>query len=114
MTDWQTTTRRLLNAIFNGCDAYDIKLFSSYETTKDAWDILQTTFESSGDMKRNKLHLSLTTRFENLRILYDESLFDFHTKLCDISNESFAFGEKIPENTLVKKIIRSLMDLDSM
>ena len=40
----------------------------------------------------------------------DESLSNFYTKLCDIANESFALGEKIPETILVRKIIRSLPD----
>ena len=40
----------------------------------------------------------------------DESLFEFYTKLCDIANESFVLGEKIPETTLVRKIMRSLPD----
>ena len=38
----------------------------------------------------------------------DESLSDLYTKLCDIANESFALGEKIPETTIVKKVVRSL------
>ena len=100
---------KALHAIFNRCDADHIKLISSCETTKEAWDILQTTFEGSGDVKRNKL-LSLTTRFENLRMHDDESLSDFYTKLCDIVNESFALGEKIPETILLRKIMRSLLD----
>ena len=36
------------------------------------------------------------------------SLSDFYIKLCDIPNESFALGEKIPETTLARKIMRSL------
>ena len=60
-------------------------------------------------MKRNKLS-SFTTRFENLRMLDDESLYDFYTKLCDIANESFTLSEKIPETKLVRKIMRSLPD----
>ena len=40
----------------------------------------------------------------------DESLSEFYTKLCDIANESFVLGEKIPETTLVRKIMRSLPD----
>ena len=39
-----------------------------------------------------------------------ESLSDFYTKLCDITKESFALGEKIPKTTLVRKIMRSLPD----
>ena len=84
-------------------------MISSCETAKEAWDILQTTFEGLGDVKRNKL-LSFATRFENLRMHNDESLSDFYTKLSDIANKSFALGEKIPETTLVRKIMRSLPD----
>ena len=58
---------------------------------KEAWDIVQTMFEGSGDVKWNKF-LSLTTRFENLKMHEDETLSDFCTKLCDIANESFALN----------------------
>ena len=30
-------------------------------------------------------------------MLEEESLFDFYIKLCDIANECFALGEKIPK-----------------
>ena len=98
-----------LYTIFNGCDAKHIKSISSCETAKDSWDILQTTFEGSTDIKCNKL-LSLTTRFENLHMHEDELFFDFYTKICDIVNESLALGEMISKTTLVKKIVRSLLD----
>ena len=114
--DWSTKDDRLANynnkalhAIFNGCNADHTKLIFSCETAKEAWEILQTTFEGSDDVKRNKL-LSLTICFENLRMHDDESLSDFYNKLYDIANESFAFCEKILETTLVRKIMRSLPD----
>ena len=37
----------------------------------------------------------------------DESL----TKLCDIAYELFVLGEKIPETTIVRKIMRSLPNI---
>ena len=40
----------------------------------------------------------------------DESLSKFYSKLCDIRNESFLLGEKIPETTFFKKIMKSLPD----
>ena len=40
----------------------------------------------------------------------DETLSDFYIKLCNIANKSFALGEKIYETTLVRKIMRSLLD----
>ena len=39
-----------LHVIFNGCDAEHIKLISLCEMAKEAWDILQTMFEGSGDV----------------------------------------------------------------
>ena len=38
----------------------------------------------------------------------NESLSQYYTKLCDIANESFALGEKIPEAVIMRKIVRSL------
>ena len=107
--DWSNDDNRMANknnkvlhAIFNGCDADNIKLILSCEIAKEAWEILQTTFEGSSNVKRNKL-LSLTTRFENLRMHDDESLSEFYTKLCDITNESLALNAKILETALVRK-----------
>ena len=38
----------------------------------------------------------------------EETISDFNEKLCDIENESFSLGEKIPEEKLVKEALRSL------
>lgn len=38
----------------------------------------------------------------------DETVSEFHIRLCDISNTSFALGEKISTKKLSKKILRSL------
>ena len=92
MTNWPITTTNSLHDIFNGYDVKHIKLISSCELAKEQWDILQTTFEGLSDVKRNKL-FSLNPIFESLRMLEDELLFDFSTKLCDIAKESFC--EKI-------------------
>ena len=46
---------KALHAIFNGYDAEHIKLISSYELAKEAWDILQTRHEGSDSVKQTKL-----------------------------------------------------------
>ncbi|CAM8920687.1 unnamed protein product [Rhodiola kirilowii] len=38
----------------------------------------------------------------------DETIADFNTRVLDISNESFAFGEPMSEEKLVRKVLRSL------
>ncbi|CAM8990151.1 unnamed protein product [Rhodiola kirilowii] len=38
----------------------------------------------------------------------DETIADFNTRVLDISNEAFALGEPMTEETLVRKVLRSL------
>ena len=52
----------------------------------------------------------LTTRFEELYMKDDETLADFYSRVCDITNDSFSISERIPESKLVWKIVRSLPD----
>ena len=59
--DWSNNDDKLanynkvLNVIFNGVDAKQIKLMSSCEPVKEAYD-LKTTFEGLGDVNYNKLN----------------------------------------------------------
>lgn len=41
----------------------------------------------------------------------DETFDEFYAKLTEIVNSSFNLGEKIPESTIVRKIMRSLPDV---
>lgn len=50
----------------------------------------------------------LTTKFVNLRMNEEESICDFHIRLHDIANTSFSLGEKMCEEKLTRKILKSL------
>ena len=50
----------------------------------------------------------LTSTFEDLRMMDDETISDFNSKLCDIANETFALDEKYSNTKLVRKTLRSL------
>lgn len=50
----------------------------------------------------------LTTKFESLKMLEEETIIEFNVRLLDIANESFDLGEKISEEKLVCKVFRSL------
>ena len=50
----------------------------------------------------------LASRFKDLRMLEDETISDFNSKLCDIANKTFTLGEKYSETKLVRKTLRSL------
>ena len=45
----------------------------------------------------------LASKFEDLKMLEDESISNFNSKLCNIANETFTLNEKYPKIKLVKK-----------
>ena len=55
---------RALNALFSAVTNEKFKKISSIETTKEAWTILQTTYEGTKDVKDSKFQ-RLTTSFED-------------------------------------------------
>ena len=62
------------------------------ETAKEAWTILQTTYEGTKAVKDSKLQ-RLTTSFEEIKMEDDESFDEFYAKLKDIVNSAFNLGE---------------------
>ena len=98
---------RALNALFSAVTNEEFKKISSTETAKEAWTILQTTYEGTKAVKDSKFQ-RLTTSFEEIKMEEDESFDEFYAKLKDIMNSAFNLGETIPEPKIVKKVLRSL------
>ena len=98
---------RSLSALFSVVTNEEFKKISSAETTKEAWTILQITYERTKTVKDSKLQ-RLTTSFEEIKIEEDESIDEFYAKFKDIVNSAFNLGETIPEPKIVKKVLRSL------
>ena len=98
---------KALNALFSAATNEEFKKISSTETAKEAWTILQTTYEGTKAVKDSRLQ-RLTTSFEEIRMEEDESFDGFYTKLKDIVNSAFNLWETIPEPKIVRKVLRSL------
>ena len=96
-----------LNALFSAVINEEFKKISSTETAKEAWTILQTTYEGTKDVKDSKLQ-RLTTSFEEIKMEEYELFNEFYAKLKDIVNLAFNLGETILEPKIVKKVLRSL------
>ena len=69
LTDWDEAkikaanfNSRALDALFNAVTNEEFKNISSIETAKEAWTILQTTYEGTKAIKDSKLQ-RLTTSF---------------------------------------------------
>ena len=100
---------RALNALFGVVTNEEFKKISSIETAKEAWTILQITYEGTKVVKDLK-YQRLTTSFEEINMKEDNSFNEFYAKLKDIVNSAFNLGETIPEPKTVRKVLRSLIE----
>ena len=98
---------KAINAIFCGVSTDEFHRISHVETAKEAWLILETTYEGTKKVKDIKLQM-LTTRFEELKMGDDESFDSFYGKLNEIVIAKLNLREKIEDAKVVRKILRSL------
>ncbi|TYK05804.1 gag-pol polyprotein [Cucumis melo var. makuwa] len=98
---------RALNVIFNGVDLNIFKLINSCNTAKEAWKTLEVAYKGTFKVKISRLQL-IMSKFEALRMIEDESVFDYNKRVLEIANESLMLGEKIPDSKIVGKVLRSL------
>ena len=98
---------RALNALFSAVTDEEFKKISFTETAKEAWTILQTTYEGTKAIKDSKLQRP-TTGFKEIKKEEDESFDEFYAKLKDIVNSAFNLRETIPKSKVVRKVLKSL------
>ena len=98
---------KALNAIFCGVSLDEFHRISHVTIAKEAWQILETTYERTKKVKDTKLQM-LTTRFEKLKMSEDESFDSFYGKLNEMVIGKFNLGEKTEDSKIVRKILRSL------
>ena len=99
VSEWQTSQKeaatfnsKVMNAIFNIVSMEEFKRIFNIEIAHTAQNILQTVHEGTKAIKINKLQ-QLTTRFDSIQMLDDESFDEFYAKLNDIVNSAYNLGE---------------------
>ena len=98
---------KALNAIFCGVSPEEFHRISHITIAKEAWEILETTYEGTKKVKDTKLQM-LTTHFEELKMSEDESFNSFYSKLNEVVVRKFNLGEKMEDSKIARKIFRSL------
>ena len=98
---------KVLNAIFCGVSPNEFHKISHITIAKEAWEILETTYEGTKKVKDTKLQM-LTTQFEELKMSENESFDSFYSKLNEVVVNKFNLGEKTEDSKIVRKILRSL------
>ena len=84
---------KALNPIFCGVSPNEFHRISHVIIAKEAWQILETTYEGKKKVKDTKLRM-LTIQFEELRMGEDESFDSFYSKLNEVIIGKFNLGEK--------------------
>ena len=98
---------KALNAIFCGVSPDEFHRISHITIAKEAWEILEITYEGTKKVKDTKLQM-LTTQFEELKMSEDESFDSFYSKLNEVVIGKFNLGEKTEDSKIVGKILCSL------
>ena len=98
-----------LNAIFCGVSLDEFHRISHIMVAKEAWEILETTYEGTKKVKDTKLQM-LTTRFEELKMCEDKSFDSFYSKLNEVVVSKFNLGEKTKDSKIIRKILKPLLE----
>ena len=84
---------KTLNAIFCGVSPDEFHRISHITIAKEAWEILETTYEGTKKVKDTKLQ-TLTTKFKELKMTKGKSFDSFYSKLNEVVIGKFNLGEK--------------------
>jgi hypothetical protein len=98
---------KAMNALFLAISQTEHSRISNCDSAKDAWEILETTYEGTNLVKAAKLQM-LVSKFEKIEMLEDETFDDFFGKLSEIRNSMINLGKKVSDTKIVRKVMRSL------
>ncbi|XP_076891338.1 uncharacterized protein LOC143542690 [Bidens hawaiensis] len=76
-------------------------------SAKKTWEILKLEFQGDTQVKAIKL-LGLRREFENLAMRESEAVGDYFGWVMALVSQKRAYGEEISDQTVVKKVLRSL------
>ncbi|GAA0179111.1 hypothetical protein LIER_29932 [Lithospermum erythrorhizon] len=82
-------------------------MISKCSVAKEAWKILQTTYDGTAKVRMSRLQ-QLTTKWETAKMKDDESITAYNTRINDMANQAFGLGEPMSNEKKVRKVLRSL------
>jgi hypothetical protein len=98
---------KALHALYQLLSLSEFAKISNSEFAKEAWQILETTYEGTKLVKSAKLQM-LISRFEEIKMLEDEIFVGFYSKISDLRNSMMSLGKTASDVKLIRKILRSL------
>jgi hypothetical protein len=98
---------KALYALCQTLSSSEFAKFSNCESTQEAWQILETTYEGTKLVKSAKLQM-LISRFEEIKMLEEETFGEFYSKTNDLRNSMVSLGKPVSIVKFIQKILRSL------
>jgi hypothetical protein len=98
---------KALHALCQTLSPSEFARISSSESAKEVWQILETTYEGTKLVKSAKLQM-LISKFEEIKMLEDETFGEFYSKMSDLRNSMMSLGKTVSDVKLISKILRSL------
>lgn len=95
------------NYLFQAIDRPILETILSKETSKDIWDSMKLKYQGSTRVKRAQLQ-ALRRDFETLQMQIGEPVTNYCARTMEICNKMRFHGEKMDDNVIVEKILRSL------
>jgi hypothetical protein len=97
---------KALHALCQALSPSKFSRISNCETVLEAWKILETTYEGTKLVKSTKFQM-LISRFEEIKMLEEETFEEFYTKISDLRNSMVSLRKSISDVKLIGKILRS-------
>ncbi|XP_063942751.1 uncharacterized protein LOC135150395 [Daucus carota subsp. sativus] len=107
LKETQKNDKKALYTIIQGVDESTFKYISNEKTAKDAWEILQKSFQGVEKVKQVRLQV-LRAEFENLKMKSSGNIGEFVTRLKTVKNQMKRNGESLDDVRVMKKLLRSL------
>jgi hypothetical protein len=98
---------KALHALCQALSPSEFAKILNCESAKEAWQILETTYEGTKLVKSTKLQM-LISKFEEIKMLEEETFEEFYSKMSDLRNSMVSLGKPISDVKLIRKILRSL------
>ncbi|XP_074369148.1 uncharacterized protein LOC141710363 [Apium graveolens] len=99
--------KKALYTIIQGVDESTIEKISNAKMAKDAWEILQISFQGVEKVKKVRLQV-LCGEFKNLKMKNSENIGELVTRLKTVTNEMKRNGESLDDVRVMEKLLRSL------
>ena len=98
---------KAINTLHCALNPTKFNRISTCKTAKEIWDKLKVTHEGTSHVKESKIAL-LSNQYEMFKMQANESITSWFDRYTTIVNQLNQLGRVIPEDEMVKRLLRSL------